>query len=302
MEHASTRRTLCKTAALALGAACLTSQPISGAPSRRLKIGHTSITWGFRPEDAEPGIKDSASLGYHGYESLGEVLDAWEAKGGLGRVLEEHKIPLPSAYCTVNLTDPTRRKDEIDAVVRRGKLIRKLGGSIAPLGPNGVKRAAFDFKASKSDIVAALNEICKALSDIGVVGAVHQHTNTCIQTQEEVYSVFDSVDTRYVKFGPDVAQLAAGGADPVKVLKDLLPLVRAVHLKDYNGGPHWAGYCPLGQGKVDIPAVVDLIERSKELEYLMVELDPSRNPPMTPFETARTSKEYLQKLGYQFRA
>jgi hypothetical protein len=34
----------------------------------------------------------------------------------------------------------------------------------------------------------------------------------------------------------------------------------------------------------------------------MVELDPSKNAPMTPFETARTSKEYLVKLGYQFRA
>jgi hypothetical protein len=34
----------------------------------------------------------------------------------------------------------------------------------------------------------------------------------------------------------------------------------------------------------------------------MVELDPSKDPPMTPFETARVSKAYLQKLGYQFRA
>jgi hypothetical protein len=47
---------------------------------------------------------------------------------------------------------------------------------------------------------------------------------------------------------------------------------------------------------------MDILEKSKELEFVMVELDPSRNPPMTPFETARTSKEYLQKLGYTFRS
>ena len=28
--------------------------------------------------------KDVASLGYHGYESFGNVLEAWETKGGLG--------------------------------------------------------------------------------------------------------------------------------------------------------------------------------------------------------------------------
>jgi hypothetical protein len=34
----------------------------------------------------------------------------------------------------------------------------------------------------------------------------------------------------------------------------------------------------------------------------MVELDSSRNPPLAPFDAARTSKEYLQTLGYAFRS
>lgn len=302
MERGYDRRTLCKTLALGAGAACLKAPPAHGAPRRRLKIGHTSITWGFRPENAEPGIRDSARLGYHGYESLGEVLQAWEEKGGLGLILEKYNIPLTSAYCTINLTDPAKRKDEIDKFVRSAKLIKKYGGKIAVIGPNGVKRPGFDFRASKTDILTTLNELGKALGDIGMVGTVHQHTRTSIETRDEVYAIMDAVDTRNIGFGPDVAQLAAGGADPVKIVKDLLPLIRSVHLKDFLGGPHWAGYCPLGQGKVDIPAVMDLLEKSKKLEYVMVELDPSPNPPMTPFETAKSSKEYLQKLGYTFRA
>ena len=97
-------------------------------------------------------------------------------------------------------------------------------------------------------------------------------------------------------------QVPQGGADPVKVVKDFLPLIRHVHLKDWNGGPHWAEYCPLGQGKVDLPAVLDLLEQSKDMKIIMVELDPSAKAPLTPIETARTSKEYLQKLGYAFRS
>ena len=96
--------------------------------------------------------------------------------------------------------------------------------------------------------------------------------------------------------------LTPGGVDAVKVVKDFLPLIRHVHLKDWNGGPHWAEYCPLGQGKVDVPAVLALLEQSPDMKIIMVELDPSRDPPLTPIQTARVSKEYLEKQGYAFRA
>ena len=284
-----------------LGAALVAARVVPGQPKRRLKIGHTGITWGFKPEDAATAIHDAGSLGYQGYESFGEVLEAWEPKGGLKPVLDENQLPLISAYCNVNLTDPTKRSDELAKIVRWAKLIQKCGGVTAVVGPNGVRRSSYDFKASKADIVAGLNEMCKAVTDTGVIPALHQHTGTCIESRDEVYAVLEAVDTRYVKFGPDVGQLAKGGVDPVKVVKDFLPLIRHVHLKDWNGGPHWAEYCPLGQGKVDVPAVLDLLEQSKDMRIIMVELDPSAKAPMTPLETARTSKEYLKQQGYTFR-
>lgn len=169
-------------------------------------------------------------------------------------------------------------------------------------GPNGVNRDTYDFKAAKPGIVATLNDAAKALNDIGLAATLHPHTNTCVMTHDEIYAILEAVDTKYVKFGPDVAQLAKGGSDPVKIVKDFAPLIQSVHVKDFLGGPNWAGYCPLGQGKVDIPAVMDVLETAKDLEYAMVELDGSRDAPMTPFETAKSSKEYLIKLGYAFRS
>jgi hypothetical protein len=58
----------------------------------------------------------------------------------------------------------------------------------------------------------------------------------------------------------------------------------------------------LGQREVDIPAVVDLLEQNRDMNIIMVELDSSANARMAPLETARTSKEYLKKLGYTFRS
>ena len=70
--------------------------------------------------------------------------------------------------------------------------------------------------------MAALNEMCKALADIGIVGAMHQHTGTSVEFKDEVYGVMEAVDTKYVKFGPDIGQLQKGGSDPVKIVKDFL--------------------------------------------------------------------------------
>ena len=45
-------------------------------------------------------------------------------------------------------------------------------------------------------------------------------------------------------------------------MKDFLPTIRHVHMKDYDGGEHYLGYTPLGLGKVDIAGICDLLESS----------------------------------------
>jgi inosose dehydratase len=272
--------------------------PLLSAKSRRLKAGHTGITWG---NDIEKAIQDCGALGFHGFETFGQVLQAWEAKGGLEKLLDENQLPLISAYCAFNMTDPTRRKDELEKMTRWGGLIKKYGGKVCVMGPNGVKRDSFSFANSMADIVASLNEVAKAMTDMGLTAVLHQHTGTCVMTRDEVYGVLHAVDTRYVKFGPDVGQLAKGGNDPVQVITDFLPLIRHVHLKDWDGGPYYVEYCPLGMGKVDLPKVIQLLEHSGNELTIMAELDPSPNMPLTATQAATINRDYLQKMGYKFR-
>ncbi len=293
------RRTFTRTLAVAVAAAAM--PPLHAQKARRLKAGHTGITWGFSPAGAELAIKDVGALGFHGYESFGNVLEAWEPKGGLKTLLDAAGLPLHSAYCPVNLTDPAQRKEEIAKIVRWAGLIRKCGGTVAVIGPNNVKRPEYVFADHKANIVQALNDMGKALQDTGVVGALHQHTGTCVETRDETYAVMQAVDTRYVKFGPDVGQLQKGGVDPVQVVKDFLPVIRHVHLKDFDGGPDYLGYCPLGQGHVNLGAIVDLLDGSGNDMMIMAELDPSPKMPLAPLEAARINRNCLQKLGYAFR-
>ena len=225
-------------------------------------------------------------------------------EGGLDALLKAARLPLRSAYCPVNFTEPAQPQ-------RRSREEGPLGSGDQELRRHGRghraeqrQAARVIFAEHKADIVEALNEIGKALDDIGVVGALHQHTGTCVETRDETYAVMEAVDTRYVKFGPDVGQLQKGGSDPVKVVKDFLPVVRHVHMKDFDGGEHYLGYCPLGQGKVDVAALVDLLDSSGNNLMIMAELDPSpKGMPLPPLEAARINKTTLTEAGLRvFRA
>jgi inosose dehydratase len=277
---------------------------MASSADRRLKIGCTALVWSALPrwpENLEPAIKDMAELGFHCFETFAEVLEAWDNKGTLGELIAKYRIPLRSGYQTVNVIDPAARKETIERIVHRAKVIRKHGGDFMVLAPNGVKRAEFKFADHKSNIISALNDYSKAGNDAGVGTGLHQHTGTAIDSEDEVYTVMRAVDTRYCKFAPDVGQLQKGGSDAAKVVKDFASILVHMHLKDFAGGEYFAGYCPLGQGRVDLGGILDTMEKARHPVNIMVELDPSPNAPTSPRQTAEISKAFLLKQGYKFR-
>ena len=302
MTRTLNRRTFAKTVLAGLGAAAAPS--LRAAEPRRLKIGYTTLIWGAvprTPENLEPALKDISALGFHGFETFAAILDDWDTKGTLSRLIEQHHVPLISAYNTVQLTDASTRKENLAQLVKFGKVVKKHGGRFVVLAPNGVKRDGYNFQEHRQAIVASLNEYASAVTDLGLGTGLHQHTGTCVETRDEVYAVMEAVNTAHLKFAPDVGQLQKGGSDAAKVVKDFLPITVHMHLKDFAGGPHFAGYCPLGQGTVDLKAILDMVESANPTANVMVELDGSANQPYTPLETAQISKAYLQKLGYTFR-
>ena len=322
------RRTFSRSVTLALAASAL---PVWAQGRKNLRIGHTGITWpqgsaagGGRgrgqvsagdpglvappagppavdPKAIEQIFIDLSGLGFHGVELFGRQIEGMEAHGGLTQFIEKYKLPLIASYGGPNLTDPAQRKTSLERLVETAKVVKKHGGKIIVFGPNGVNRASFVFADHKADILTSLNEGAKAIADLGLTAVLHQHTGTCIETRDETYAVMEAVDTRYLKFGPDIGQLQKGGSDPVQVVKDFLPAIHHVHLKDWVGGEAYAGYCPLGQGKVDLAAILTLLEGRAMNGMIMVELDGGQNMPLPALETAKIAKSYLQKQGVPFR-
>ena len=282
-------------------AASQTAAPGQNSTAKQLRIGCTALVWNSlprSPENLEPAVRDMSELGYKGFETFGEVIEDWDNKGTLEKLIAQHRIPLISAYSTLNVIDPAARKDEIARIVRWGKILKKHGAGFMVIAVGGAKREGYDFTAHRANIVSSLNDYGKAMADLGLGSGLHQHTNTPIETRDEVYAVMESVDTRVFKFAPDVGQLQKGGADAAKVVKDFAAITVHMHLKDFVNGPHMGGYSPLGIGKVDLKSILETMEQANPKANIMHELDGSRDMPYTARQTAEISKWYLQKLGY----
>ena len=298
------RRNFAKT--LALGA-CASAIPAGAAPARKLHIGHTCITWGSFPRPGaeatiEPALRDMSAEGFWSFETFPELLDTLDQKKELQALIEKYGVPVRSGYITVNLIDPAKRKEEVERVIRLSRVVQKYQGTFIVLAPNGVKRDSYNFQERRAGIISGLNEYAMAVTDLGLGTGLHQHTGTAIESRDEVYAVMEAVDTKHLKFAPDVGQLQKGGADAAKVVKDFLPILKHMHLKDYKGWEHFSGYCPLGMGKVDLTAVLDMVEAAGQNPNIMVELDPSNNAPMTPLETVKITKAWLLNQGFAFRS
>jgi inosose dehydratase len=282
-------------------------------------IGHTGITWmtfgggASRGGVAKPAVdvdqietivRDISGLGYHGVELFGDAVAGMDAYGGIGRLLQKYNtLPLIAIVASPDCAAPARLKGSIQTMVEQGSAARKQGARIVLMNATGRRDANYNFNEHKANIANALNEASKAMADLGLQAVLHQHTGTMVEKRDEVYGIMDAIDTRVVKAGFDVGQLSKGGADPVQIVKDFLPVIEHLHLKDYNGGEHYVGYCPLGQGKVNLAAVLDLMESKGTLKgMIMVELDPSTGMPLPAIETARIAKAFLEKQGYTFRA
>ena len=205
--------------------------------------------------------KDIAAEGFWYFETFPEILDNWDQRGKLEPLIAEYKVPFLSGYITGDLVDPSKRKDEITRITRLANVVKKFKGSYIVLAPNGVNRNTYNFQEHRADVISALNDYAAAITDLGLQTGLHQHTGTaiCDSLRDEVYAVMDAVNTKNMKFAPDVRPAPEGWGGCSEGCEGLSASCNSTsHLKDYKGWQYYGGYCPLGMGMVDIPAILKM--------------------------------------------
>lgn len=299
-----------------------------------MRVGNAPVSWGVyeadRPNPPFADVLDGiARSGYAGTE-LGPYGYLPTAPGDLDHELRARGLALGSSFVPLPLEDAGRREASVRAALDVARLlasqrVRELivADDEDPMRTALAGRVPADGSAGFRDeqwraTTATLNAVARALRDeLGMTVVVHHHAGTFVETPQEIDRLLAETDPELVGLLLDTGHAVYGGADPVEILRRHGDRVRYVHLKDVRAtelarvrtteidmAEAWRRgvFCPLGEGVVDFPRIVEALREKGYGGWLIVEQDvvPDEHGRLDPepFASARLSRAYLrEKVG-----
>lgn len=241
------------------------------------KIACHTITWGWKPfgDHGKKMLNEIKEAGYDGVEfSPVHVSDIDEVK----KIARDISLDIMG----MSAGDPAKG---VDFAYNLGAAAYVAGGPT--FDSLGIKKAE---KYHYTNLAEELNSLVEFSKRNPIIVTLHPHLGTFVLTEYDLEEILGRVDG--LKFCPDVAHLKAGGTDPVHVIKKYRNRIWGVHLKDLFGDR----FVELGKGNagIDIKKIINTLEEIGYNGWVTVELD---STDKTPFESAKSNREFLRSIG-----
>lgn len=292
------------------------SEPSAVSVPLRSRVAGAPISWGVCEVpgwgyqlDPDTVLEQMRGLGLTATEfgPVGFLQDEPRAKA---EQLAGYGMRAVGGFLPVLLHDPEHDPlPEVDAFID-GCLA--CGASVVVLaaftGVDGYDDRPVLDDAGWSAMLANLDRVSDRAAARGVVASLHPHVGTMVETGEETERVLDG---SRVGLCVDTGHLVVGGADPVALTAKHPERVVHVHLKDVDGALAQkvvdgsiafgdavrAGiFRPLGQGDVDIAAMVRTLEDAGYQGWYVLEQDvklDARPDDEGPLGDVRRSLDFL---------
>ena len=236
-------------------------------------------------DDADT-IAKIANVGFRCIEVLeGNLTKYADNIDELKQILQSNGVEMMSVCVGANFIYKDALEDElahIEAVARMAKAIgvTYIGICGGAIRARGVQEGDYKLLAEGLDLAKELIE------SYGLKASYHPHLGSMAEAPEQIDKLFA---LSKIDICPDLAHIAAGGGNPLEVVKKYYDRISFMHLKDLDEN----GFAPLGTGRVDIKGVIEYLkERGYEGDWL-VEVDGYAGDPV---EACQVSYNYLKGL------
>lgn len=287
-----------------------------------MKLATAPVNWNspdvpeYRPWTPYPQLLEEMEAA--GYTATEWAKEMPRDPGVLAADLQAHGLRLLGGFVGLELRTAAKRDQEIQKGVEIGKFFESLGGNTLIAADSGdprrVKEAGHvdpsgDLTDSQWDSLGnGLNELAGPLKLAGIQLVFHNHVGTYVETEAETSRLLDATDPSLVGWCLDCGHLAYGGGDTLRMLEKYGNRVAYVHIKDVDGKvlqrSHEEGwsfhdalkrfvFTRLGEGVVNIPAVIRALKSHRYDGWLVIEQDTT---PLNPTEVARENRLYLERL------
>ena len=284
---------------------------IAGAP---VSWGVIEIPeWGYQMP-AERVLREAASLGLAAVEAGPEELLPRDP-AEVSKMLAKYELSLVGGFVPAVLHEPDLRERELALVERRAKFFGAAGADVLVLAAITSTRP-FEQTAELDDAAwRALSESLSAVEEIcarhEVTPTLHHHFGTVIERDDQLRRFLEGSDMGLCL---DTGHLVIGGSDPVEIAELAGDRVNHVHLKDVNvevaerlarrelsfkEAAQRGAFRPLGEGDVDVGAVIDRLESAGYGGWYVLEQDSvvEGEPPEGegPLAAVRRSLDFLRE-------
>jgi inosose dehydratase len=222
------------------------------------------------------------------------------------RTLGEHHLRAVGQFVPVVLHDP--RHDPLPEVEKALEGLGAAGASTVVLAA-ATGQEGYDERPTLDDdgwatLLANLDRLAAAALVRGITATLHPHVGTMVESGEEAERV---IAGSAIGLCLDTGHLLIGGGDPVGLARRHPERIAHVHLKDvrepvalrvrsgelsYTDGVREGLYVPLGEGDVDIAAIVGALEDNGYAGWYVLEQDtilpgdPGEQGPLADVETS----------------
>ncbi len=259
-----------------------------------IRIAAAPISWGVcevpgwgHQMDADRVLTEMASLGVEATE-FGPLGFLPEDAEGRRATLEKHGMKAVGGFVPVVLHDPDfdplpEVDTELDAYVAAGAEVLVLA---ANTGLDGYDATRPEMREENWQAMANnLGRISERAKERGVMAVIHPHAGTMVETWADVQEVLTRTT---IPFCLDTGHMWIGGTDPVAFAKDHGDRVGHVHFKDvklaiaqrvrdgalsYYEAVKEGLYTPLGQGDVDVTAIIGSLLNQGYTGWFVLEQD-----------------------------
>jgi inosose dehydratase len=285
------------------------------------KIAGAPISWGVcevpgwgRVLEAEQVLGEMASLGLAATE-LGPPDYLPSDPAALKALLAGHDLSLVGGFLAVVLHDPPQVPSTVEEAERVAALLSAAGAGVLVLAA-ATGLDGYDERPDLTDeqwrtLIQTSAKIADIAAGHGLRTVLHPHVGTHVERTAEVERFLADSE---LPLCLDTGHLLIGGTDPVDLARRYPDRIGHVHLKDvraeiadqvrdgrlgYTAAVQQGIYVPLGDGDVDVEALVTLLREAGYTGWFVLEQDTALgdgSPADTPVLDTARSLAHLNKI------
>lgn len=264
-------------------------------------------------------IDQAQEAGYAGIE-LGRKFPR-EVKA-LRRALARRGLVLTSGWCDTMFAHPELRGKFMEEFKEKARFLADMGTSVV-VAAEGTHSTCWDPTEDRRKLgvqklneeewkrfADGLNEAGAFCRDLGTRLVYHVHTGTVVESYSETKQLCELTDPKLVNLLADTGHLHYCGVDLEAFYRDFFHRIKYIHLKDirptnmqmvkafgldFNSAVQVDMFTVPGDGCIDYPAIMDILEEKGYMGWMVVEAEQYLNSP-TALEFAQMAREYIRGL------